>query len=64
MRERYENGDVALEVREVGGTKGYVLEVGHFAYVMFGEESWAQLRELLEAYWEEMDGCADLSTAT
>jgi hypothetical protein len=54
MNERFENGDVALEVRTDEDFIEYVLEVGP-AYVLLRREEWANLRELLEAYWTEVD---------
>lgn len=63
-REYFENGDVKLEVRhfstvEPDGTPfefyDYVLEVGGAAYLLLQEKQWGELRELLEAYWQEVD---------
>lgn len=63
-RELYENGDVQLEVRSFAFNDGvtgeawkeYHLVNGRFAFITLTEEGWAQLRELLTAYWEETDG--------
>lgn len=52
-KERYENGEVALEIRR-GDVCQYLLEVGP-AYVLLRDQEWADLRELLEAFWAEVD---------
>lgn len=57
MRERFENGDVALTVTTDEDFAEYALEVGP-AYVLLRREEWAELRELLEAYWTEVDDAA------
>lgn len=54
--DRFENGDVAVEVRSHAGLRSYVVEVGRFAYVLLSEKEWSELRELLQAFWEEPDG--------
>jgi hypothetical protein len=58
-REYFENGDVKLEVRRFPSGDGefvdYVLEVGGAAYLLLQEKQWGELRELLEAYWQQED---------
>ena len=54
--EFYENDDVSLEVRTGEEYTEYIIQAGCLSFVLFREKEWAQLRELLEAYWEAQDG--------
>lgn len=50
----FENGDVALIVRQIGDGPVFWVKAG-VAMIEFREKQWSELRELLTVFWQETD---------